>query len=165
MVLKIAQIAALFAATLTTGMMAGLFASYSYSVMPGLHATGDRTFVEAMQRINVAILNGWFFVCFLGALVFTAVAAALHVPPSGRAALPWILAALVLYVAVLVVTGAVNVPLNNALNAAGDPDRITDPAAVRAAFESRWVTWNVVRTAGSTLAFAALIWALVARGR
>ena len=52
--------AALVAAVITNGLMAGLFAAYSYAVMPGLGRAGDRTFVEAMQQTNAAILNGWF---------------------------------------------------------------------------------------------------------
>jgi uncharacterized membrane protein len=47
----------LAAATLTTGLMAGLYYAYAYSVMLGLSRTDDRTFVSAMQQINVAILN------------------------------------------------------------------------------------------------------------
>ena len=62
--------ATLVAATITNGLMAGLFAAYSYAVMPGLGRTDDRTFVEAMQQTNAAILNGWFGICFGGALLF-----------------------------------------------------------------------------------------------
>ena len=62
---------ALVAATMTTGLMAGLFYAFACSVMLGLNRTDDRTFVGAMQRINVAILNAWFLVSFVGALVFT----------------------------------------------------------------------------------------------
>jgi uncharacterized membrane protein len=65
---------ALAAATLTTGLMAGLYYAYAISVTLGLSWTDDRTFVSAMQQINVAILNPWFFVSFFGALVFTALA-------------------------------------------------------------------------------------------
>ena len=145
--------AVLVAAVLTNGLMAGLFAAYSYAVMPGLGRAGDRTFVEAMQQTNAAILNGWFGVCFGGAVVFAALAAVLHRGP-GRA---WIVAGLALYVAVLVVTFAVNVPLNDALAAAGD----ADPAGARARFEGVWVRWNVVRAVVSTGAFGCLTWALV----
>ena len=60
---------ALAAATLTTGLMAGLYYAYAISVMLGLSMTDDRTFLSAMQQINVAILNPWFFVSFFGALV------------------------------------------------------------------------------------------------
>jgi uncharacterized membrane protein len=146
--------AALVAAVITNGLMAGLFAAYSYAVMPGLARTGDRTFVEAMQQTNAAILNGWFGICFGGAVLFAAAAALLHL---GRPALPWIVAGLALYVAVLVVTFSINVPLNDALAAAGNGD----PAGVRAGFEGVWVRWNVVRAVASTAAFGCLTWALV----
>jgi hypothetical protein len=65
-------------------------------------------------------------VSFFGALMLTGVAVALHLASDRRPALPSILTALVLYLATVVVTLAVNVPLNNALKRAGDPDRIAD---------------------------------------
>jgi uncharacterized membrane protein len=150
--------AALVAAVITNGLTAGLFAAYSYAVMPGLGRADDRTFVEAMQRTNAAILNGWFGLCFGGAVVFSVLAVVLH---RGRPGWGWIVAGLVLYVAVLVVTFRVNVPLNDALAAAGDGD----PAAARAAFEGAWVRWNVVRAVLSTGAFGCLVGALVVAGR
>lgn len=156
--------AALVAGTITTGLMAGLFAAFSYAVMPGLARASDLAFVDGMQRINVAIGNGWFGVCFGGALVLPAVAALLHLG-RGRPALPWILAGLALYVAVLAITGAVNVPLNNRLVAAGDPGRIADLAAVRERFETAWVRWNILRTVLCTAGFGCLSWALVLHGR
>ena len=146
--------AALVAAVITNGLMAGLFAAYSYAVMPGLGRASDRTFVEAMQQTNAAILNGWFGICFGGAVVFAAVAAFLH---RGRPGWVWIVAGLALYVAVLVVTFTINVPLNDALAAAGS----SDLADVRAWFEGTWVRWNVVRAVLSTGAFGCLTGALV----
>jgi uncharacterized membrane protein len=156
---------ALAAATLTTGLMAGLYYAYAISVMLGLSMTDDRTFVSAMQQINVAILNPWFFVSFFGALVFTALAGVLHLPGDWRAVLPWIVAALVLYLATLVITFGFNVPLNNELAAAGDAERIADLAGVRERFEASWVRWNIARAVASTAAFGCLIWALVLHGR
>ena len=153
--------ATLVAATITNGLMAGLFAAYSYAVMPGLGRTDDRTFVEAMQQTNAAIRGGWFGICFGGALLFAAAAAVLH---FGRPGLPWIVAGVVLYAAVLAITFRVNVPLNDRLAAAGDPATLADPAAVRGAFEQTWVRWNVVRAACSTAAFGSLVGALVVRG-
>ena len=41
--------AVLIAATLTTGLMAGVFGIYSNAIMPGLRRTDDRTFVAAFQ--------------------------------------------------------------------------------------------------------------------
>ncbi len=156
-------VVALFAATLAAGLMAGLFYTFACSVMPGLKATDDRTFVHAMQRINVAILNGWFALIFAGALVLTVLALLLHLGPDTRSALPWIVAGLALYVATLAITFVVNVPLNNALNDAGDPDRMSDVGAVRRAFEATWVRWNVIRTVTNTAAFGCLVGAVLAR--
>jgi uncharacterized membrane protein len=151
----------LLLATIASGLMAGVLFTYTNSVLPGLHAAEDRSFVDAMQRMNVAILNGWFLILFLGTMVLSAVALALHLGPEQRAALPWIIAGAALYAATLVITFAVNVPLNNALDAAGPPGSIADFAAVRAAFETNWVSWNLVRTVASTAAFASLACALV----
>lgn len=102
---------------------------------------------------------------FLGALVFLTLSALLAWRGEGRPALPWILCGLVLYVVVLVVTGVVNVPLNNQLAAAGNPDGIADLATVRAHFESTWVSGNVVRALANTAAFGCLTWALIVHGR
>jgi uncharacterized membrane protein len=110
-----------------------------------------------MQQTNAAILNGWFGVCFAGSAVFAAAAVLLHL---GRPGLPWIVAGLVLYVAVLVITFRVNVPLNDRLAAAGPA---SDAAAARAVFEDVWVRWNVVRAVCSTAAFGCLVGALVSR--
>lgn len=158
--------AVLLAATITMGLMAGVFGLYSHTIMRGLRRTDDRTFIGAFQQMDRAILNPWFMVSFLGALGFTALAAVLHLSRAARPVLLWIGVALVLYVIVFVITMAINVPLNNALKAAGDPDQMTDPAAVRASFdERRWLAWNHVRTVACTVAFASLTWALVESGR
>src|SRR5690606_27039454 len=159
------QAAVLFAATITTGLSAGLFFAFACSVMPGLGQASDRTFVEAMQRINVAILNVWFLIAFVGAVLLTALASSLHLPADARAVLPWSVAALVLYGTGLVITGRGNVPLNNALLAAGDPDGVSDLRAVRDRFERRWVRLHLIRTVAFVLAFCCLAWALVLHGR
>ncbi|GAA3387673.1 anthrone oxygenase family protein [Cryptosporangium minutisporangium] len=153
----------LIAAMTATGLAAGLFYTFSIAVMPGLRQVDDRTFVDAMQRINVAILNGWFAFSFAGALLLTALAAILEWRAGEHSAALWIVAAVGLYAAVLVITFALNVPLNNQLDAAGDPARITDFAAVRDRFETSWVRWNVVRAVLSTASLATLAYALLRR--
>jgi uncharacterized membrane protein len=154
----------LIGATMTMGLVAGVFALYAHTIMPGLKKTDDRTFVTAFQSLDRAIINPWFMLGgFAGALILTLAAALTHL---GRDALPWILAALVLYAVAVVITFAVNVPLNDALKAAGDPDRIADLAGVRERFdETRWAAWNIVRVATSVAAFGSLAWALVLYGR
>ena len=148
----------LAAAVLTMGLMAGVFGLYTHTIMPGLRHTDDRTFVGAFQSMDKAIINPWFMAAFLGALILTGVAAVLHLSGDKRNVLPWIGAAFVLYLVAVVITLAVNVPLNDAIKAAGDPAHIGDPAAVRRHFdEARWSAWNLVRTLTSTAAFGCLI--------
>ena len=156
----------LIAATMTMGLMAGVFGIYGNAIMPGLRRTDDRTFVAAFQSIDRAIINPVFMVTFVGALAFTALAALLHVTGDQRPMLPWIGAALVLYLFVFVITIGVNVPRNNEIKAAGDVDRMTDLRGVRERFdEARWVRWNHLRTFASTVAFGLLAWALVESGK
>jgi uncharacterized membrane protein len=147
----------LAAATLLVGLSAGVFFAYSTSVMLALSQVDDRTFVDVMQKINTAILNGWFLTAYVGALLAVIVAVVLHLGRGQRAPLPWLIAALALYAVAFVVTAAINVPMNDRLDAAGPVAAMTDAAGVRQAFESGWVRWNVVRTvssAGSLLALA-----------
>lgn len=157
------RVTALIAATMTTGLMAGVFGLYQHSIMQGLARTDDRTFVGAFQAVDRALYNPWFMGSFFGALLLTGAAAFLN---PGRRVLPWVLVALVLYLVVVVITLAINVPLNDALRAAGDPDQIADLAAVRERFnEGRWLAFNLFRTIATTAAFGFLCWALVTRGQ
>jgi uncharacterized membrane protein len=158
--------AVLVVAALTVALMAGVFGLYANAVMPGLRSTDDRTFVGAFQAIDRAIINPLFLTIFAGALVSSGVAAALHLPSDERSVLPWTVAAFVLYLWVFASTVAVNVPLNDAIKAAGDPDDIADLGGVRRQFnEVKWIRWNLVRTVFSTVAAACLLWALVEHGQ
>jgi uncharacterized membrane protein len=131
--------------------------------MPGLRKTDDRTFVAAFQAMDRAIINPWFMLtAFVGAFVLTLLAG---IANRGTPALPWIAAAFGLYLIAVIITMAVNVPLNDALKAAGDPAHI-DVTQARAQFhEARWVAWNLVRVVTSVPAFGLLAYALVLCGR
>src|SRR5262249_15832324 len=112
----------LIAATMTVGLVAGVFALYAHTIMPGLRRTADRTFVGAFESMARAIINPWFMACFLGALSLTGLTAGLHLGSDQRGVLGWATAAFGLYLVAFVVTIAVHLPLNDALKAAGDPD-------------------------------------------
>lgn len=148
-----------------TGLMAGLFWTYANSVLLGLGRSDDRTFVTAMQNINRAIQNPVFLPVFFGAFALPVVAAVRLRRHGVRDALRWTVAAAVLYGLVLAVSFGVNIPLNDQLDRAGDPERVADLAAVRDDFERPWVAANLVRTVLSTAALACLGRALVLFGR
>jgi len=136
----------LILATLTSGLVAGVYAFYAHTVMPGLGRAGDRTFVAGFQALDRAIVNPWFMVtAFLGAPVLAAVAALLHLSEAARGVLLWVVVSLALDLVTVGITVGINVPANNRLKAAGDVDAI-----------------DVVL---SMVVFAALLWALVLAGR
>ena len=130
-------------AVVSTGLGAGVYATYALAVMPGLARTDDRTFVTAFAAIDRAIVSPAFLGgVFLGAPILLLLAAVTGA--TQRPALAWTALALVL--AATILTVAVNVPLNDALKAAALPD--LDPGPVRAAFhEGRWAVANAIRTA------------------
>lgn len=156
------RIAALIAAALATGLIAGVFYAYAISVMPAFARMDDRVVIEAMQKINIAIINPAFMVGFLGTVGFTLLAAVLHL--GSRPTLWWIGTALLLNLVAFGITAGCNVPLNDQLAAAGDPATLPDPGAVRAAFEPGWVRWNIIRGVLHGLAFLVLCGALFAAG-
>ncbi len=157
--------AAMLAATVSTGLMAGLYFAFSCAVMLGLRHSDDRTFVVAMQKINVAILNGWFVVVFVGALIAGGLSVVLEWRADDHSALRWVIAGVALYLTSLIVTVVLNVPLNDRLQGAGLPADPSELAAIRSAFEAQWNTWNIVRTVATGTGFASLSWALVLLGR
>jgi len=159
----VASTIVLVAATVLTGMATGVIALYAHTIMPGLKKTDDQTFVGGFQAIDRAIINPWFMLTFFGALILLGAAGIMHLGADRRGALPWLAAAFVLYLIAVIITMAVHVPANDAIDAAGDPARI-DVAKVRDAFdESRWAVWNGVRLALSFGAFVIVTGVLAIR--
>lgn len=158
----------LFVAVILTAILAGLFLTYAFTIMPGLATTDDRTFVAAFQGlermfggfdhgVNWSLVLGFF----LGPIVTLA---AILVYPR-RPIVWWLIAALVLLIITWVITVTANVPMNDALSAAGDPN-VIDVARVRADFdEDRWRSLNLIRCVTSTGAFCCLVLALYLHGR
>jgi uncharacterized membrane protein len=153
------------AAGVATGLLAGFFYAYACSVMPGLHASSDRTAVEAMQNINEAVENPVFFASFMGAPALAIWALVTERRHGSPVAARWVAAGVGLCAIGLLVTFAFNIPLNNELEKAGDPGTIADIARVRADFDTPWTIWNVVRTVAVSASFGCLARALFIRGR
>ncbi|GIG56114.1 membrane protein [Longispora fulva] len=153
-------------ATVLLGLVSGFFYAYACSVMVGLTHADDVTFIAAMQAVNAHVRNLGFAPSFFGALAITALAAALGWRRwRGRATALLAAAFLIYAVGGFLLTLVVNVPLNDQLATAGDPHLLADPAAVRAAYEGPWTTWNLVRTIASTVALALSCAALHHLGR
>ncbi|MFE2286573.1 DUF1772 domain-containing protein [Streptomyces sp. NPDC059443] len=157
--------ALLLVSTVFIGLMAGLFFAFDVSVMPGLAASDDRTYVTAMQAFNKAIDgNGLFGMVFIIALLTAGASAIVEFRKGRRNVAIWVGVATVAYFIVLMITFAVNIPLNNELAAAGDATKMTDFSIVEK-FKGTWVSTNILRTLLCTAALTALSRALVLYGR
>jgi uncharacterized membrane protein len=155
--------ASLLLATLATGLQAGTYYIFACGVMPGLALGDDRTFVSAMQQFNVSFINPWFLATFLGAPLLALVAVVAHLR-TRPALLVWVTSGFLLATATFVITAVIHMPLNDALDAVGPPDRVPDLRAVRSAHETSWTSWNTIRAITSTAALAALACALLISG-
>lgn len=132
-------------ALLCNGLLGGVFLAFACAIVPGLRRVDDHVYVTAFRAVNAAILNGWFLTVFLGAPLFAI--AAVVVSPTGSAQW-WAVAGLVCAIVTFVVTAAVNVPLNQRLDAASG-QAPSEQASARRAFERRWNAAHLIRTATS----------------
>lgn len=156
-------------ATICTGLMAGLFFSWSCSVVPGLAKVTDCNYLAAMQSINREIQNAYFFSCFFGALVLLVISTFMAWQPGHHDFRFWcLLAATLIYAfGVVGLTIAGNVPLNDLLEnfdlKNASPESM---AAMRLKFESPWNNFNLIRAIGAVVSFVlALLSCLGAPGR
>ena len=155
-----AATAATAGAVVCTGLSAGLLYSFAHTVMPGLTSLGDRAYLTAFWRMDSVVTNGWMLLAWVGSPVLVLVALVLRVADRD-AAFGWLVVTAVLVLATWVVTAAVHLPLNSAVQHAA-PD-FADAAALRERFETTWVRWNVVRTVTAVAATVTSILALLGR--
>jgi len=146
----------LFAAIFLTGLSAGLFYAWEFSVIPGTKRVAGPVYLETMQAINRAIINPAFLLIFMGSLV-AQTAGALQF--RGTPAFWLLLTATACYLfGTILVTSLGNVPLNNALDALNLP--ALNPEQVvrhRQHYELRWNRLHTIRTAFAVLSFLLLL--------
>jgi uncharacterized membrane protein len=130
---------------LLTGAVAGVFFAYSVSVMMGLDAIRPEQAIAAMRGINDKIQNAVFLTAFLLTPVAAGVTGVLLLVLGQRTAgIVFFLAAGAYVLGALVPSFAVNIPMNDTLDAARPP--AAEAARVWSDYSSRWTLWNHVRT-------------------
>ena len=151
---------AAFVAAIGCGLVAGIFFAFSSFVMPALGRIPAEQGINAMQSINVAVLNASFLSLFVGTgvicLALLAGSYAWWDGPSGKLLL---LASLFYLVGCFGVTRAFNIPLNDALAAARPAT--PEAAALWVHYLGRWTMWNTVRTVAPTASMALFVAALL----
>ncbi len=137
------------AAVIVSGLVAGVFVTFSDFVMRSLAAAQPAAGIEAMQQINRKVYRSLFLPVFLGlAPVSIAIAAYVWVAMAGPAS-AWLAAGAAIYgVGVVLVTMLCNVPMNKRLD-------VMDPTEAAAGaywptYLSTWTRWNHLRAAAAT---------------
>lgn len=141
-----------------TSLLTGVFFGFAVSVNGGLHRLNDQGYVQAMQHINVVILNPLFMLTFMGPVILLPIMTWLVWGDDSLRPLLMAGASVLYVVGVFGVTTAGNVPLNQRLAAA---DVTRTATAARQEFEKPWNRLHAVRTvasiAATTLVFAACV--------
>lgn len=135
------------------GLIAGLFFIFSVCIMKALGQLPPEKGMVTMQTINVVILNPLFLIVFMGTAVLCLAAFVSAVRHWSEPNARYLLAGSLCYlIGVMVVTMAVNVPMNDAL-AAANPDT---PEGVKLweSYLVNWSAWNHVRTVAALAATA-----------
>ncbi|MGI9551465.1 MAG: DUF1772 domain-containing protein [Aurantibacter sp.] len=156
----------LILATLSTGIMAGIFFTWSNAVTTGLGRLTDLEYLRAFQAMNRTILNPAFFLAIFGPAVLLPLSSFMHFKALPDYLFWMLLAASLLYLGgVIVVTFAGNIPLNTILDkSALDGFSLEDAKALRENFENRWNSLNWIRTFCSLGAFLILIFVCIETG-
>ena len=154
--------ALLWFSALGCGLLAGLYFAFSTFIMTALGRIDQASGIAAMNAVNAVILKSLFMPVFLGTTLASLALAVLGAMRWSAPGAPAMLAGGLVYVlGMFVVTMALNVPLNDALAAAGPAS--AEAASVWAGYLKDWTLWNHVRTLASLAASALFIGALAAR--
>jgi uncharacterized membrane protein len=146
-----------FAVTLVSAvgcaLVAGIFFAFSNFVMRALARLPTAQGIEAMQSIDITVINPMFMAAFFGSGLACIVATWLnwHQPNAN-----YMLAGTLFYwLGTLGVTMLKNVPLNDAL--AKTESSSTEGAKLWTIYLADWTFWNHVRTAAALVAAVLLL--------
>jgi len=143
-----------------TAMTVGVLALYSHTIMPGLKKTDNATFVKSFKAMDTAIINPVFMLQFSLPLFLFAAALYFNAKHSFVDA-KWLIVGFVAYLLAIIITMAVNVPLNDGLKKVADSANNATLEQARQQFnETRWVIGNAARLFLSLIALIATIFAV-----
>lgn len=140
-------------AVIATGLLAGVFLTFSDFIMRSLTSARPEAGAEAMQEINRKVYRSVFLALFFamaGSSVLL-IGGAFSTPAPAS---PWLIAGEGLYlIGVFGITVFGNVPMNNRL----DVLPVGEAASYWRTFAPRWTQLNHIRTVSSTLATIAFL--------
>lgn len=149
----------LWVAALSSGLMAGVYFSFSAFIMRAFGTLEPPQAVAAMNAINTVIVRSLFMPLFFGSSIVSlllAVAAVMNWGEAGAGTA--LLAGLTYFLGMFVCTVLFNVPLNNALGELA-PNK-TDDFQLWTHYQKTWTNWNHLRTLSSFVTCSLCVWLL-----
>ncbi len=148
-------------ATFLCSLVAGFLFAFAVVAMPGIGSLGDGEFLRAFRAMDRVIQNNQpvFLLVWAGSLVALLASVALGIGQLDGTGRTLMIGAVAVYLlGVQLPTVAINIPLNNKVQAlAIDTMDETAQQAARRDFEARWNYWNSIRTVMASLTVVLLI--------
>lgn len=145
--------ASAFVSLLLVGAIFGFFYAWVCSTMWGLDTADPAVAIAAMQAMNASVRNAVFFPAFFLTPVALIVAAMLARALGRRvSAVAFGASAVIYFAGGLLVTMAVNVPMNEALAGVAIPQATEEARQIWQAYSGPWQVWNLLRTIASGIA-------------
>ncbi|WP_294736559.1 DUF1772 domain-containing protein [uncultured Flavobacterium sp.] len=149
-----------------TGLSAGLCFTWTNTVTKGIGVLDDFVYLQSFQQMNRAILNPMFLLVFFGPFFINVLNIFLYKGHSKTILGLLVLALLLYFFGVVLVTIFGNVPLNEMLDKVNIALTSTeDLSALRQRFEVRWNQLHLIRTITSLFSFLLLIICLYLSGK
>ena len=146
-------------AILFTGLMAGVFFTWSNAVKPGIGKLSDLEYLKALQSMNRVILNNTFKIIFGGAIITTALLPAFYfnLYPNNVFWI-FILILFIYWIGAFGVTVLGNIPLNELLDKTSlDSISLEEGKTLRTSIELKWNNLNLIRSISSGVSFVLLL--------
>lgn len=149
----------LASAIFLTGLMAGIFFTWSNAVKPGIGKLGDIEYLRALQSMNRVILNNAFRIIFLGSIIAVALVPVFYFNLYPKNIFWLFVFTLVIYwTGVFVVTVSGNIPLNDILDKTNlESITLEEIKTLRKSIELKWNNYNLIRCISSGITFILLI--------
>lgn len=145
-----------------TGLSAGLCFTWSNSITPGIGRLNDLGYLASFQQMNRTILNPTFFIVFFGPFLLSLINLYVLRNASSSTIGVLVLATIIYFLGVLLVTIFGNVPLNEILDKTDLSSASSeDLKSLREKFEVKWNRLHLIRTISSITSFIVLIIGLI----
>jgi len=139
--------------------MAGIFFTWTNAVTPGIGKLKDLEYLSALQSMNRVILNRIFYTVFICPVFMLPLATVLNYNSANSLVFTLLLIASIIYLlGVFIITAAGNIPLNNVLDKSDlENFSLEDTRNLRSEIETKWNSFNLIRTITSSISFMLLI--------